>query len=117
MPCAPRKFAAARSFLPKLQMLFTWEPRIRLGRGAGLGRQAGVLGLQALGSTANFSKRAVLEVPLQTATRSRIFLFLFFFPSLLSVPRPQAARVPARVRPMPKLGGVYYCTNSSSDLP
>lgn len=113
VPCAPRKFAPARSFLSQLQKLFTWEARIALRGGAGLGRQARVLRLQALGNTANFSKYAGLEVRLQPATRTRIFLFS----PLLSMTRPPDARVSACVRPMPKFGGVYYCTNSSSDVP
>lgn len=114
VPCAPRKFAPARSFLSQLQKLFTWEARVPLRGGAGLGRQPRVLRLQALGNTANFSKHAGLAMPLQTATRTRIFLPP---PPLLSVTRPPDARVSACVRPMPKLGGVYYCTNSSSDTP
>lgn len=38
VPCAPRKFAPARSFLSQLQKLFTWEARIPL-RGGRVGAQ------------------------------------------------------------------------------
>lgn len=60
VPCAPRKFAPARFFLSQLQKLFTWEARTPLRGGAGLGCQARVARLRALGNTANFSKYAGL---------------------------------------------------------
>lgn len=88
-------------------------------RGSGLECQAGALRLEPLGDVANFCKCSGLDEPLQTATRTWIFLFLNPYPPTLFTisARPLAARVSARVRPMPKLGGGYYCLNPSPDLP
>lgn len=90
---------------------FTWEPRIRPLAGAGLRRPAGVLRPEPPREVANCCQHVKWDAPLQTAARTGVVF------SLLSVPCPPAARVSACVPPMPKLGGVYHCTNSSSDLP
>ena len=76
-----------------------------------MGRPAGVLWPEPPREVANCCQHVERDAPLQTAARTGVVF------SLLSVPCPPAARVSACVPPMPKLGGVYHCTNSSSDLP
>lgn len=69
--------------------LLAWEPSIRLRAGAGLGRQAGVLWLHFPRNIANFSKCA-----LQTATRTRVFVF-----SPFTISAPPTSRACLLLRP------------------
>lgn len=91
-PCAPRKFAPARSFLSQFRKLFTWEAGIHF-RGAP-GRSATAA---SFGGTLQTSKHAGLEVPLHTATRTRIFLPPSTSPFTIS--GPPTRRACLRLRP------------------
>ena len=88
--------------------LGTQDPTPRRSR---VGRHAGVLWPEPPREVANCCQHVERDAPLQTAARTGVVF------SLLSVPCPPAACVSACVPPMPQLGGVYHCTNSSSDLP
>lgn len=119
VPCTPRKHAPERgSFRQRA------PPRLKLQtpglgaqgstpRGSRAGAPRSSKARRNLLEMLQICKRAGLDAPLQTQARSGVF-FLSFFPN--SAP-PTSRAVSASVRPLPKRGGVYYRTNSSSDLP
>lgn len=92
--------------------LLAWEPRVPPRAGAGPERHA-VLRPEGTSwrccKSANARGWTCLSRP-----RPEVGFFFSFFP--ISAP-PTSRAVSASVRPLPKLGGVYYLTNSSSDLP
>lgn len=124
VPRTPRKYAPERApsyggpLLGSSYKLLALEPEPRIRPRAGAGFWGATQFRRNLPEMLQICKRAGLDAPLQTAARTWVFFLFFFFLSFFTISAPPTSRaVSACVPPLPKLGGVYYCTNSSSDLP